>query len=277
MDTVMVMDTAMAKTINKNLIDIHCHLLFGVDDGSSSLEESIEMIKIYKEQGYTGAILTSHYRDPYWVDREKYQEPFEILKKAAAELDFSVYTGNEIFVDSDIVSKLNSNKIYPLANSNYVLVEFPFFGTPHYAKNLLFELQLEGYIPIIAHPERYEFIQNDIEKLYEFVNDGSLAQINLSSLKKEGTKIYNTVTKLLERNLISFAATDSHSSTWRRPNTGEPFKKLLELKGEDFFNEIIFENPNKLLANEAIYITPKEKPKDKPKKLSLIQRLFGKK
>ncbi|WAW14163.1 tyrosine-protein phosphatase [Peptostreptococcus equinus] len=240
----------------RGIIDTHCHLLPGVDDGSESIEESLEMIDMYISQGYCGAILTSHYYEKkYEVCGQIYDKSFDLLQKAIKlrNIDFKLYRGNEIFVDCDVMKLLNNKKINTLANSDYVLLELPFLGRFRGVQELVYDLKRNGYIPIIAHAERYVYAQEDINYLYDLLSYGALIQINLSSLSKDkNSGVHRTVIKLIKSKMVSFVGTDAHTSTWRKPIVSKEFEKLKTLLSEEDFNEIVYINPMKILNNENI-------------------------
>jgi protein-tyrosine phosphatase len=235
------------------MYDVHCHLIFGEDDGSRSIDESIEMIKIYKDLGYKGAILTSHYDEGrYLVTSEIVLEKLEILKNAIKEknIDFELFPGNEIQIDLNTMNLLKENKILRLNNSRYILCELPFSTKPIYAKEIFYQMQLEGYIPIIAHPERYEYIRNDIEWFDDFIKTGCLLQMNLSSLTS--TSLKDISEKMLARNMIHLVGTDAHQIDWRSPNVINELEVLNNITGKEKFEELTHVNPKKIIDNKFI-------------------------
>lgn len=241
------------------MYDIHCHLAFGVDDGSESLEESLEMIKIYKRVGYTGAIVTSHYdKGRFTVMGPTVREKIGIIKDVLKDegIDFSLFPGNEVQIDGDTVSLLKKGDLNRLNDSRYVLCELPFFTKPNYAKDIFYELQLEGRVPIIAHPERYQYVRKNPNRIVDFINSGCLLQMNISSLSSKDSE--ETARYLLEKNFIQVVATDSHSSRWRNPNNSKEFGLLKDLVGENKYRELVEVNPEKIVKNDFIRVSPVE-------------------
>lgn len=235
------------------MYDTHCHLVFGEDDGSRSLEESIEMIKIYKEVGYAGAILTSHYDEGrYLVTADKVLDKLEMLKDelVRCDIDFELFPGNEIQIDGNTMNLLKEGKILSLNNSRYILCELPFSTKPIYAKEIFYQMQLEGYIPIIAHPERYDYVRNDIAWYDDFIKSGCLLQMNLSSLTSPS--IRNLSKEMLDRKMIHLVGTDAHQSEWRSPDVKDELTLLRDLVGDDKFKELTEINPKKIIDNEYI-------------------------
>lgn len=240
---------------NNKIIDIHSHLLPGVDDGASSTDESVKMIEMYIENGYDGAILTPHFRDKYRKSKSELELAFNELKNEIKhrDIEFELYLGNEIYADECTVKNVNSGNICTMANSRYVLLEFPFHSEPAYANELIFELRAGGYIPIIAHVERYSYIHRNVKIPYGWIENGALIQVNIDSFcRSKNEQIYKTAVHLLKNDIIDFIATDSHSSTWRSPNVKNTLEMLLKIKGEMWFEEVIVNNPQKILRDEVI-------------------------
>ena len=168
------------------MIDIHCHLIFGVDDGSKSIEESISVLKGLADYGYTDIILTPHYiSDSIYCSTKK--QNMVILKKIEEALQqkkikLNLYLGNEVFIDYHILSLLKEGKISTLNNSQYLLIELPMSGEFEGYEEVFMELIANGYQVILAHPERYLTFQKDFNKVYELVKLGILFQFNLNSI-----------------------------------------------------------------------------------------------
>ena len=236
------------------MIDIHCHLIFGVDDGSRNLDESLKMVDMYLQSGFNGAILTSHYyRNKFIVDKSMVNAGLEKLREELDNrgIDFSIYPGNEVMVDDKILKDYDNDKISTLNNSRYILIEFPMLSKPLFAKDLIYGLQLRGLMPILAHPERYSYVQEDENFLLDFIKSGVLMQMNMESISCGGD-IEKTVKKLLARNMIHIIGTDSHRSDWRNPILNNEVKILKDLLGEDRFDLLACANPNRIINNKFI-------------------------
>lgn len=192
--------------------DIHSHILYGIDDGSSSIEESINIVKGLVKRGYKDLILTPHYIEDtnYNSSNKDKEKRLQELKKRLKEekIDINLYLGNEIFITDNIYDLLDKKKVSTLANSRYVLIEFSLYHKLSNDSDILLDLLNTGYIPVLAHPERYEYYQETIEYFKDLVNRGVLLQGNLFSLL--GTKRKKVLTKLLKENLIHFLSTDIH-------------------------------------------------------------------
>lgn len=244
----------MATTMDK-IIDIHNHILPGVDDGARTIEESIDIINYLGDVGIKDLVITSHY-----IDETKYninvKERNKLLRKLKKLIptDINIYLGNEVFLTDRIIELLNDKSISTLNNSKYILVEFPLTNLLNNYGNIFCNLTEKNIVPIIAHPERYSFIQKDKNKIYEFLDYNILLQINIESLIGKYGKESKKIAKwLLKKNLVSFVATDSH----RVGNVKElkkAYKKLKRIVGKDKYNELTYTNPKKVIENKEIKI-----------------------
>lgn len=233
------------------MIDIHNHIIYGVDDGSRSIEESLEMINLYRKAGFSKIIATSHY------DKSRYiTYPDDIIKKAdilnsrleKEGIDFRIYPGQEIQIEIDTLEKINNGDVLSLNNSRYVLCELSFASKPNFLKDLIYQMQLEGYVPIIAHAERYPYVSEDINWLLDFIKMGALIQVNYSSIKSH----HDTMKELLERNMVHIIATDAHKSKWRSPYIVECKDEIIDIIGEDKFEKLSNINPNLVIEDKYI-------------------------
>lgn len=259
------------------MIDIHSHVLPHLDDGSESLEESIEIIKLYKKNGYSGVIATPHhYHGKYLPTKVEIIESHKLLVNELKDqaIDFDVYLGNEVFLDENTVSDLKNKEIIPMADSRYVLVEIPLINKNNYAKEIIFNIQMQGYMPILAHVERYKITSEDFKFIEDLYKAGVLIQINLSSLKREGTTAFEMANKLLDRRMVQFVATDTHSSEIRNPEVSQELDYLKGKMGEDWYNKIVIQNPYKILKNELVKKEVIKIKKEEKKKSSFLSKLF---
>lgn len=240
------------------IIDIHSHILPGVDDGSKDIEMSLDMAKLYVENGIKKVIASPHYingsMDNSLKDNKK---ALERLKKHLFRqaIDLQVFLGNEIYVSMDTIDDISNKRVYTLNDSRYVLLELPMYDIPLYMEDLLYELQLKGYIPIIAHPERNAKIMEDPNILYNYIKNGSLGQINLPSLEGAyGKRVEYIANILLEHNMIHFIGSDAHTNRQRSPRVSEDLDKLERKVGKRQFEKISYKNPKLLLEDKPIKI-----------------------
>src|SRR5699024_4892383 len=167
------------------MIDIHNHLLISADDGPSTEEEAIALLKQAKSNGVSQILVTPHHLSgDYYNEKDKILKDLETLKSLIFEenLEIEVYPGQEIRINGDLVNDLEKGVNLSLNHSRYVLIEFSFTEVPNYVDKLFFDLQLKGYTPVIAHPERCRPIKSNPDLLFNLVEKGVLAQITASSV-----------------------------------------------------------------------------------------------
>lgn len=233
------------------MIDLHSHIAFNVDDGASSLQESINMIKEAKQAGFTDILLTPHYLENYYdVPTEEIENKLEIIKKEIKnkEIDVELYIGREIYITPNISEKIINKEISTLNNSKYVLVEMPMESRILYLEHELQTLIEAGLIPILAHPERYKIIQKDIKYLEELSEMGVLFQINYGSILGEYGKLpKKTVKKILKKGIVDFIGSDCHREGTLYTKIQVAIKKISKLISEEKLMEITELNARKML------------------------------
>ncbi len=193
------------------MIDIHTHILPFVDDGSSSIENSLKMLKDLSANGVTDVILTPHYRGKFVTEKDVLAEKFDELKKIAKDIPMNMYLGQEIFCNRESMNMLSEGKLLTLNGTKYVLLEFHYYNSSDIVE-FVYVAKTRGFIPIVAHVERYEFLDfKNLEELYEIKELGGLIQVNASSfIKKSDRTYYKRVKKLLRLGIVDFIASDCH-------------------------------------------------------------------
>ena len=230
------------------MIDIHTHLLYKVDDGAKNLQESLEMLVDAKKQGVTAMILTPHYRRgmfPY--QKREIEQNFIALQKEAKDIGVQLYLGTEHHVDSMLIEQLKIGRCHTMADTNYVLAEYKPETEFSYIKGSLQELLFHGYIPIVAHVERYACL-NDFKKIALLREIGVMIQVNADAvIGKDGMKAKSYVKKLLKKGYVDFVASDCHGSKERRSNMGKCREYLYKKYDERYVDKILYENANQIL------------------------------
>lgn len=243
------------------MIDIHSHIIHNIDDGSRSLEESLAILKNMKKIGFDIVVATPHYiaGTSFVADNKAKSTHLKQIKDVIKqeELNINLCVGNEIFIDHDIPKYLEENKIVSINKTKYILVEFPRNTQVFHLMDMLFELRDLGYVPIIAHPERYLFVQEDYLILDQLLGMGCLLQGNLTNiLGKYGKSAEKAFRYMLKNHKYQFLATDVHHESdvlfkhFSKVKTG-----IIRLIGEEEFNRLTLENPAKVLKNEPIVLT----------------------
>ena len=242
------------------MIDIHSHILFGIDDGSKSFEESMNIIKKAVDANVTDIILTPHYMlgSDYVTNNVEKRKIISKLKREVKkqELPINLYLGNEVFVENDMDSLKNNGEITTLNNSKYLLFELPLNYVYNGIGDVLFELRCKGYIPVVAHPERYTFLKENPSLITELIDKGALFQSNIGSfLGTYGRHAKETAILFLKHHVITFMGSDIHHDThdfYDRINECKDImrKYVSEEEIDDLFNN----NANKILNKEEISV-----------------------
>lgn len=236
------------------LTDIHCHLLPKVDDGAKDEEEALKLLEMEYAQGVRRIIVTPHYRiEMFETEKEQIEFQYRWLKTAAKQLydDLELYLGCEYHSNSQMLEDLKAHKRDTLAGSRYVLVEFS--GMDSFAKQRkqIRELTGAGYIPVIAHAERYECLRKDIQNVKELIFFGAKIQVNADSiLGEEGWKTKAFCKKLMKQDLLHFIASDAHRTKERVPNLGRCAEYIDKKMGHEYAQRIFVENPGEIFSIE---------------------------
>lgn len=236
-------------------IDIHTHILPGVDDGANNIEQSLEMIKTTYEEGVRKIIFTPHFGLYHeGCCAAELQSVFNELKNAVLSYkDLELYLGNEIFYGPETVSALQEGKALRLADTDYVLIEF--HTTEEYStmEKAVQTLIRAGYTPILAHAERYAALRKSTDYTAELVYFGARIQINSGTLLKGALDPeFRISKKLIKENLVHLLGSDCHDNKLRRPQMKEAADKLYRMAGNSSAERILYENGMLLLKNRPI-------------------------
>lgn len=237
------------------MVDIHSHLIWGIDDGSESKEMTINMLKQVKEGGTKKLVLTPHYLLGYYeVPIIKVKEKAKEISLLAKynEIDIEIYCGQEVYFNRKILENFENKIIGTINESRYMLIEFNMrnFSVEEVIE-ILYELQLKGIVPIIAHPERYiKFIKSP-SLINEFIKEGFLFQLNIGSLTGDfGKEVKKTAKIFLKNKIYSFFGSDAHRDKRRNPNMKLGVEALKAIDN-NYFN-YLKESGEKLLNNDEI-------------------------
>ena len=240
----------------KPTIDIHCHIMPGVDDGSPDMATSLEMLRIAEKNGITHMILTPHHKPMHHNVSPEHNVAYrKRLREAArdAGIEVKLFSGNEIYYSDETMEELIDGKICSLAGSDYVLVEFHPTNPYKAIQNAVSRVQAAGFIPIIAHVERYSDIVSHPARVRDLIEMGSFIQVNASSVMgRYGFGISHFTRKLLKEELVHFVASDAHDTGRRAPNLLECRNFVEKKYGEDYAGKIFLLNPANVIRNEII-------------------------
>ncbi|WNS74829.1 CpsB/CapC family capsule biosynthesis tyrosine phosphatase [Bacillus sp. DTU_2020_1000418_1_SI_GHA_SEK_038] len=245
------------------MIDIHCHILPGVDDGAKEYIESIGMAKHAASKGIRTIFATPHHKNGWHNNKAKgiLARVNKLNKKLKRrKIPIEILPGQEPRIYGELVEDYKAGKILTLNNQHkYLLIELPDSHVPAYAGELLFNLQLEGITPIIVHPERNVQIRKNPDILYRFVMNGSATQITASSLLGEKGRTFKRFSKqLIKHHLTHFIASDSHRLSRNAFKLPEAYEFINREFGKDYVH-IFQENARSILnGNEIIRENPSE-------------------
>ena len=257
------------------MIDFHTHILPTVDDGSRSVEETFNLIEEAKNVGFDQIVLTPHYMEGYYecnvLERETWLNAISehlYVKNFTGKL----YLGNEIYLSENIVKLLEESKASTINNTSYVLFEIPLNARPLNLYDVIYEMQRNRLVPILAHPERYPFIQEETDILYELVDMGVLLQANFGSIIGQyGTSSQYLVRKMFENNYVHFLGSDVHRENTIYKKIPKCLEVISDIIGDDKLKEITTTNPSLALDNKRIDVDNPTKIK-----LSFAERMFKK-
>ncbi len=202
------------KDFSDLVVDMHSHLIPGIDDGSKTIESSIELIRNLNKLGYKKLITTPHIMSDYFRNTPeiihngltKLQ-----LELDSLEIDVEIEAAAEYYLDFEFQKKLRNEKLLTFG-ANYVLFELSYYNPPQNLEEIIFELQTNGYKPILAHPERYSYWHNNIEIYSNLKDKGVFFQLNLNSLTGEYSPLSKKIAeKLIDMDYIEFLGTDTHN------------------------------------------------------------------
>ena len=236
------------------MVDVHSHILYGIDDGAKTIDESLNILKKAYSSGITDIVLT-----PHFIINSKYscnnQDKVKLVNNIKEKLidegiDINLYLGNEVYLDSGISSLINTD-ISTINGSRYMLIEFPMNRESTIIDDVLYELNKKGIIPVIAHPERYIYYYKNYDFFYDLIDRGCLLQGNVGSLYGiYGIKAKRMIKGLLKRKMITMMGSDVHheSSDIYSKDIKKDLLKLL--KDKDYVEDILINNARYVINNE---------------------------
>jgi protein-tyrosine phosphatase len=220
------------------MIDLHCHALPGIDDGAATLEESLAFCRIAAEDGVRVLVCTPHmregfYRNPAGTIRERLAELRDAVAEAGIELE--LLPGSEVHIGPDLPERVASGELMTYNDGGrYLLLELPYRQYPVRVEDLVFSLKLAGLTPVLAHPERIRFFQDDAGRVESLVRMGCLGQLTSSSLIGTfGSRVRELSEEMIERGLVHVLGSDAHDLEYRPPKLAAARARWAELKGEE--------------------------------------------
>lgn len=234
------------------MIDLHSHILPELDDGARELDEALHMARLAVESGVSHMVATPHRMDS---GARTVTAAVEFLRQAlqAVRIPLKLYPGMEIFGTMDTARLLREGRLLTLNHSRYPLIEFDFEGDGLIQTQILQSVIREGYCPVVAHPERYVYIQQQPELLNEWVRMGCLLQVNKGSLTgRFGRTPQALALALADRGFATVVASDAHSSQYRTPWMYDAWETLARQISPLAAEYLLLENPRKILNDEPM-------------------------
>ena len=246
------------------MIDLHAHILPGVDDGAYDVREALSMARMAVESGVTAMVATPHCNVPedrYALWSPAIREECEKFRKylKAKNVPLKLYDGMEIFGTREAPRRLKEGKLHTLNDSQYPLVEFPFYDYGEEATEILNDFLRMGFRPVVAHPERYDYVQNAPRLLNLWLDMGCLMQINRGSLLgRFGARAEALAYSMVARGFVTCVASDAHTSTIRTPWMKDLYDLLSGEYSEHMAKLLFTEYPRMILENKTIEIEEPE-------------------
>ncbi len=242
------------------MVDIHSHILPYVDDGANSTDSAMELLKMAEYSGTSAIVLTPHsnlYEDSKNL-REEMKMVFDafVQKIDRTKIGINVYLGGEIFCNDEAVTLAQQRLLPTINGSRFLLVEFDFYASLGYMIDKLKRLSALGYVPIVAHPERYDCVKSRINSGLDIMNCGALLQINKGSLIGDfGIGARDTAFELINHRLAQFVASDAHSPSGRNTDMELAFDIVRENFGDKTATKLFDINPGCVIEDKKLVIS----------------------
>lgn len=237
------------------IVDIHSHILPGIDDGAENMEITLEMLKNAERNGTKEIVATPHYLLEYGDATISEVKALTMEVNCAANkegIDIKIYSGQEVYCNESIIENYLNGHIGTINDSRYMLIEFPMHGFESNIVDIIYELQVRNIVPIIAHPERYKPFREEPALINKFIDAGYLFQVNSGSIEgKFGESVKRTANLFLENNIYNFIGSDAHNMENRNSGIQKAMEILIkESNYDNVMNKQIFEESSEKLLND---------------------------
>jgi len=242
------------------MIDLHCHILPGLDDGSPDLDTSLAMARVALDDGIETIVATPHCFVDAGPTPAQIRTATQQLQAALddGDLPLTVLPGAEVRAQPQLAEMVSRGEVMTVADGgDYLLIEPPFIGIPNYLEQLCFELQIAGITPILAHPERADLVRRQPELCERLVERGCLIQVNAPSLHGQyGRAIRRIAADLIRRELVHIVASDAHNATSRPPVLSKVRRAVVQAAGEDAFRQMTELGPGEIIGGHQQETAP---------------------
>jgi protein-tyrosine phosphatase len=239
------------------MIDLHAHILPGVDDGAQDMEEALEMARVGVEDGLQHLVATPHTGLGKSTTKADVQEQVASLQEnlQAEGIPLQLHVGAEVYIDSNLSQLVMEERAFTIDGSRYLLLELPFQQYPIYTGQVIFSAQTKGIVPILAHPERNRVLQGNLGLLEDLVRRGVLIQVNAGSLLGSfGHRVQRTAEAMLVHNLSHIIASDAHSLYFRPPVLSEAVAYASKLVGGREAEAMVTTVPQSVIDDRLISV-----------------------
>jgi len=238
---------------DSSMVDIHCHIIPGVDDGSRSWDMTREMCRVAADDGVRHIVATPHCNHEYSYSREQYEELKDQLHKASeGRIEFSIGCDFH-FSFENITDAIENPKRYSINGTRYLLIEFSDYGIPPNVAELLFLFTSRGMVPIVTHPERNPLLVRRPEKILELVDAGALVQVTANSITGFWGEQARSVSEwLLAQGAVHVIASDAHDPKRRRPVLSEARDAVARMLGEQAAEDLVINTPKAIVEGRSL-------------------------
>jgi protein-tyrosine phosphatase len=235
------------------MVDIHCHILPGIDDGSDTWETTAQMCRMAAGDGITHIVATPHCDGLYEYDRAHFTDMLATLSEVAGgRITFSI--GCDFHLSGrNVEAAMEDPRPFALGDTQYIMVEFDHHGIPSNASDLLRAILSRGMVPIVTHPERNAYLMKNLDVVQEYIQMGCLSQVTANAFTGFwGPKSKKAAEKLLKKKAIHIVATDAHDLRLRPPILTEARRRIVELSGADTAEKLVTHNPAAVVAGQSV-------------------------
>ena len=262
------------------MIDLHNHLLPGIDDGARKLEDALSLLRLARGDGVATVVATPHMKPGVYDNSRETILKMVAMVREAQQADEAaavrLLPGAEVYYTADLVARARDGGLMTLGDGGrYLLLELPYHQVPIGVDDTIFHLRLAGITPLMAHPERVAYYLQDVERVVASVRLGALMQVTAGSISgRFGTAARDFALRMLERNLIHVIASDSHDARHRPPTLSEGLSAAAAVVGEEAARRMVLETPQAILDGRPVEAA---EPLDPPRRglMGSLRSLFG--